>query len=83
MLCSRCDNRCFDVFHIKHSAAHADVCLVGFFSVGPAPLTNLLLMEKSRREDWLKTYNWTSLISAVGPVVAMLAGYVWLMEYSA
>jgi Kef-type K+ transport system membrane component KefB len=40
-------------------------------------------MEKSRREDWLKTYNWTSLISAVGPVVAMLAGYVWLMEYSA
>jgi hypothetical protein len=40
-------------------------------------------MEKSSREDWLKTYNWTSLISAVGPVVAMLAGYVWLMEYSA
>lgn len=57
--------------------------LVGFFSVGPAPVTNLLVMEKSRREDWLKTYNWTSLISAVGPVVAMLAGYVWLMEYSA
>jgi MFS family permease len=56
--------------------------LVGFFSVGPAPMTNLLVMEKSRREDWLKTYNWTSLISAVGPVVAMLAGYVWLMEYS-
>jgi hypothetical protein len=40
-------------------------------------------MEKSRREDWLKTYNWTSLISAVGLVVAMLAGYVWLMEHSA
>jgi uncharacterized membrane protein len=48
--------------------------LVGFFRVGPASLTNLLVMEKSRREDWLKTYNWTSLISAVGPVVAMLAG---------
>jgi hypothetical protein len=31
----------------------------------------------------LKMYNWTSLISAVGPIVAMLAGYVWLMEYSA
>jgi hypothetical protein len=31
----------------------------------------------------LKTYNWTSLISAVGPIIAMLAGYVWLMEYSA
>jgi hypothetical protein len=31
----------------------------------------------------LKTYNWTSLISAVGPIVAMLAGYMWLMEYSA
>ena len=31
----------------------------------------------------MKTYNWTSLISAVGPIVAMLAGYVWLMEYSA
>ena len=29
--------------------------LVGFFSVGPAPVTNLLVMEKSRREDWLKT----------------------------
>jgi MFS family permease len=57
--------------------------LVGFFSVGPAPVTNLLVMEKSRREDWLKTYNWTSLISAVGFVVAMLAWYVWLMEYSA
>ncbi len=31
----------------------------------------------------MKTYNWTLLISAVGPIVAMLAGYVWLMEYSA
>src|SRR5262245_12114295 len=28
--------------------------LVGFFSVGPAPVTNLLVMEKSRKEDWLR-----------------------------
>jgi len=57
--------------------------LVGFFSVGPAPATNLLVMEKSRKEDWLKTFSWTSLISAAGLVIAMLAGYLWLMHYDA
>jgi MFS family permease len=57
--------------------------LVGFFSVGPAPVTNLLVMEKSRKEDWLKTFSWTSLISAAGLVIAMVAGYLWLMQYGA
>jgi MFS family permease len=57
--------------------------LVGFFSVGPAPVTNLLVMEKSRKEDWLRTFSWTSLISAAGLVVAMVAGYLWLMHYDA
>ncbi len=57
--------------------------IVGFFSVGPAPATNLLVMEKSRREDWLKTFSWTSLISAAGLVIAMLAGYLWLMQHDA
>jgi len=57
--------------------------LVGFFSVGPGPATNLLVMEKSKREDWLKTFSWTSLISAAGLVIAMLAGYLWLMQYDA
>jgi MFS family permease len=57
--------------------------LVGFFSVGPAPVTNLLVMEKSRKEDWLKTFSWTSLISAAGLVIAMAAGYLWLMQYNA
>lgn len=57
--------------------------LVGFFSVGPAPVTNLLVMEKSRREEWIRTYSWTSLISAAGLVVAMLAGYAWLARYDA
>lgn len=57
--------------------------LVGFFSVGPAPVTNLLVMEKSRKEDWLKTFSWTSLISAAGLVIAMVAGYIWLMQYDA
>jgi MFS family permease len=57
--------------------------LVGFFSVGPAPVTNLLVMEKSSKHDWLKTFSWTSLISAAGLVIAMLAGYLWLMQYDA
>jgi len=57
--------------------------LVGFFSVGPAPVTNLLVMEKSRKEDWLKTFSWTSLISAAGLVIAMVAGYLWLMQHDA
>ncbi|HJS68156.1 MAG TPA: MFS transporter [Nitrososphaera sp.] len=57
--------------------------LVGFFSVGPAPVTNLLVMEKSRKEDWLKTFSWTSLTSAGGLVIAMVAGYLWLMQYDA
>lgn len=57
--------------------------LVGFFSVGPAPVTNLLVMEKSRKEDWLKTFSWTSLVSSAGLVIAMLAGYLWLMQYDA
>jgi MFS family permease len=57
--------------------------LVGFFSVGPAPVTNLLVMEKSRKDEWLKTFSWTSLISAAGLVLAMVAGYFWLMHYSA
>ncbi|HEY7506080.1 MAG TPA: MFS transporter, partial [Nitrososphaera sp.] len=55
--------------------------LVGFFSIGPAPVTNLLVMEKSRRDDWLKTFSWTSLMSSAGLVVAMVAGYLWLMQY--
>jgi MFS family permease len=57
--------------------------LVGFFSIGPAPVTNLLVMEKSRKEDWLKTFSWTSLMSSAGLVIAMVAGYLWLMEYDA
>jgi MFS family permease len=57
--------------------------LVGFFSVGPAPVTNLLVMEKSSKEDWLKTFSWTSLISSAGLVIAMVAGYLWLMQYDA
>lgn len=57
--------------------------LVGFFSVGPAPVTNLLVMEKSRKDEWLKTFSWTSLISAVGLVIAMVAGYFWLLHYNA
>jgi MFS family permease len=57
--------------------------VVGFFSVGPAPVTNLLVMEKSKKDDWLKTYSWTSLISAVGLVIAMVAGYFWLLYYNA
>jgi hypothetical protein len=40
-------------------------------------------MEKSRKEEWLKTYSWTSLISAVGLVIAMVAGYFWLLQYDA
>jgi len=57
--------------------------LVGFFSIGPAPVTNLLVMEKSGREDWLRTFSWTSLMSSAGLVVAMVAGYLWLMQYDA
>lgn len=57
--------------------------LVGFFSVGPAPVTNLLVMEKSRKEDWLKTFSWTTLISSAGLVIAMVTGYLWLMQYDA
>lgn len=57
--------------------------LVGFFSVGSVPVTNLLVMEKSRKEDWLRTFSWTSLISAAGLVIAMVAGYLWLMQFDA
>ena len=57
--------------------------LIGFFSVGAAPVTNLLVMEKSRKEEWLKTFSWTSLISAAGLVIAMVAGYLWLMQHDA
>jgi len=57
--------------------------LVGFFSIGPAPVTNLLVMEKSGKEDWLRTFSWTSLMSSAGLVIAMVAGYFWLMQYDA
>lgn len=57
--------------------------LVGFFSIGPAPVTNLLVMEKSAKEDWLRTFSWTSLMSSAGIVTAMVAGYFWLMRYDA
>ncbi len=55
--------------------------LIGFFSVGIAPVTNLLVMEKSRSDEWLKAFSWTSLTSAAGLVIAMAAGYFWLMQY--
>lgn len=55
--------------------------VVGFFSVGPVPVTNLLVMEKSRKDDWFKTFSWTSLIGSVGLVIAMLTGYIWLIEF--
>ncbi len=57
--------------------------LAGFFSVGPVPVTNLLVMEKSRKEDWLKTFSWTSLVSSAGLVIAMVAGYAWLTQNDA
>jgi MFS family permease len=57
--------------------------VIGFFSVGPAPVTNLLVMEKSGKEEWLRTFSWTSLISAAGLVIAMAVGYLWLMQYDA
>jgi MFS family permease len=57
--------------------------LVGFFSIGPAPVTNLLVMEKSGKDDWLKTFSWTSLISSAGLVIAMVTGFLWLMQYDA
>lgn len=57
--------------------------VVGFFSIGPGPVTNLLVMETSPRNEWIKTFSWTSLISCVGLVIAMVAGYVWLMAFSA
>jgi MFS family permease len=55
--------------------------VVGFFSVGPVPVTNLLVMEKSGKNDWFKTFSWTSLVGSVGLVIAMLAGHLWLMEF--
>jgi MFS family permease len=55
--------------------------LIAFFTAGAGPVTNLLVMEKSGKENMLKTFSWTSLISCGGLVIAMVAGYLWLMDH--
>lgn len=57
--------------------------LVGFLTAGAGPATNLLVMDRSRKEDWVKTFSWTSLLSNAGIVIAMILGYFWLQYYSA
>jgi hypothetical protein len=44
-------------------------------------VTNLLVMEKSGKDDWLRTFSWMSLMSEAGLVVAMVAGYFWLRDH--
>jgi MFS family permease len=54
---------------------------LGFLTSGAGSVLNLLVMEKSRKEVWLKTFNWTSMISCAGIVVAMVTGYLWLQHH--
>ena len=55
---------------------------MGFLGAGAGPATNLMIMQRSKIEDWSDTFSWTSLISNGGIVVGMVAGFVWL-TYSA
>ncbi|MEO9321656.1 MAG: MFS transporter [Nitrososphaera sp.] len=52
--------------------------LLGFLTAGGGPATNLLIMQRSRREDWSDTFSWTSLISNGGIVIGMVVGFLWL-----
>jgi predicted MFS family arabinose efflux permease len=52
--------------------------LLGFMTAGGGPATNLLIMQRSKREDWSDTFSWTSLISNGGIVIGMVAGFIWL-----
>ena len=55
--------------------------LVGFLTAGVDPVTNIFVMERSARKDWVMTSSWITLATCAGIVMAMLAGYFWLMFY--
>lgn len=55
--------------------------LIGFLTAGSGPVTSLLVMERSRKEEWVGMNSWTSLVTCAGIVIAMVAGYVWLTFY--
>ena len=56
--------------------------ILGFLTSGTGSVLNLLVMEKSRREEWIKTINWTSMFSCTGIVMAMMMGFLWLQEHN-
>ncbi|WP_228369212.1 MFS transporter [Candidatus Nitrososphaera gargensis] len=55
--------------------------MVGFLTAGIGPVTNVFVMERSARKDWVMTSSWITLATCAGIVIAMLAGYLWLMFY--
>ena len=56
--------------------------ILGFLTSGTGSVLNLLVMEKSRREEWIRTINWTSMFSCTGIVIAMMMGFLWLQEHN-
>lgn len=56
--------------------------LNAILTAGSGPVTNMLIMQRSHETERIKLFSWTSLISCVGLVIAMVVGYVWLNYYS-
>jgi MFS family permease len=54
---------------------------IGFLTAGSGPVTNLLVMERSKKEEWVGMNSWTYLVTCAGIAIAMVAGYVWLTYY--
>jgi MFS family permease len=51
--------------------------MTGFFLVARGPVTQMLVMETSQRNQWSKFFARTSILSTLGSLAAMLIGAVW------
>ncbi|MEM4312421.1 MAG: MFS transporter [Nitrososphaerales archaeon] len=55
--------------------------LMGFLSVGPQPVTNLLIMETVKKERWGRVFARAQLIATLGLMVGVLVGVAWIALY--
>lgn len=55
--------------------------LAGFFLTARSQVTQMLVMETSKNNEWSKFFARTSILSTLGSLVAMLIGAVWSLYF--
>lgn len=55
--------------------------ITGFFLTARSQVTQMLVMETSRNNEWGKFFARTSILSTLGSLVAMLIGAIWSLYF--